>query len=356
MNSKIQEGYILLADISGFEAYVTHVEMDHAQGVLDDLLQRLMDRLISPFHLASLEGGAVLCYLPLGVLLRGETLLELLEVAYTDFLDHLKNVYRNTTCTCQACLSIPTLNLKFMIHYGQYIEQSAPSGTILIGPAVQLIRSRLLKDQVSQEQRAYALFTQAGLDQLGVHPAGTHMNQQTYPDYGEVKTARLDLQPRYQAALEARRVAIGAPEADLHHVCDINVSAPELWEWLNEPTQRNRWMKDRRWSAIFRPGGRTGIGARNHCMHGRGGVEETVLDWRPFDYFTVEAHSPSAKASLCQTYRLHPLEEGKTRLEVYTRIQQPGGLMKLIAKAQADHLFRADYERLRNLIEVAPPA
>jgi hypothetical protein len=31
-----------------------------------------------------------------------------------------------------------------------------------------------------------------------------------------------------------------------------------------------------------------GAGARNHCAHGKNMVTETILDWRPFEYYTVE--------------------------------------------------------------------
>ena len=37
---------------------------------------------------------------------------------------------------------------------------------------------------------------------------------------------------------------------------------------------------------------RRGIGAENHCMHGKAAVVEEVLDWRPFDYFTVSSLLP----------------------------------------------------------------
>ena len=39
--------------------------------------------------------------------------------------------------------------------------------------------------------------------------------------------------------------------------------------------------------------GRRGVGTTNHCMHGEGVTLEEILDWRPFDYFTVRTTLPN---------------------------------------------------------------
>jgi hypothetical protein len=36
-----------------------------------------------------------------------------------------------------------------------------------------------------------------------------------------------------------------------------------------------------------------GVGATNHCIHGKDTVIEEVLDWRPYDYFTVRSTVPT---------------------------------------------------------------
>ena len=43
------------------------------------------------------------------------------------------------------------------------------------------------------------------------------------------------------------------------------------------------------WEAGARIGGRTGARSRNHCA--TFGVIEHVLDWRPFDYYTIRMAS-----------------------------------------------------------------
>src|SRR5574341_53472 len=270
MGSQAQHGYILLADISGFDAYMTQAELDHASSVMADILSRLTERLVPPLHLSNLAGGALLVYMPEEELPRGETLLELIETTYASFRDTLRDIHRNTTCACKACLAIPTLDLKFLVHYGEYLIHHLAGSPELVGAAAQLIRDRVLKDQFNRngEHRAYALFTSNSLERLGIQPDLMVESSKTYPDYGEVRAARLDLQPRYQAMLAARQMFISAEDADVIHTVDIAASPSYLWDWLNDPIKRNVWMEGRIWKAGLRIDGRTGIGTRNHCAHG----------------------------------------------------------------------------------------
>jgi len=76
-------------------------------------------------------------------------------------------------------------------------------------------------------------------------------------------------------------------------------------------------------------GRRTGKGSPNHCAHGKEVVIETILDWRPFEYFTLDY--PMAT----QSQLLEPIPDG-TRLNIYFKLKMslPGWLRRLAA-----HLF-----------------
>jgi len=52
-------------------------------------------------------------------------------------------------------------------------------------------------------------------------------------------------------------------------------------------------------------------------------VLETVLDWRPFDYYTVEMHITPGQIMLLQTTRLEAKPDGKTELRVYYQLKNP---------------------------------
>jgi hypothetical protein len=104
----------------------------------------------------------------------------------------------------------------------------------------------------------------------------------------------------------------------------LPLSRPAVWEWLNDPQKRNQWYPSLlRWSARLRPGGRTGPGASNHCNHGVGNVIEKIIDWRPFDYYTVEMRAMPGNISLLMTIRLDALSEEKTQAHGYLSMQNP---------------------------------
>jgi hypothetical protein len=65
-------------------------------------------------------------------------------------------------CTCDACRSIGGLELKFVLHHGDYINQSIAGHQELLGPDV-TISHLLLKNHVADliGRSAYALVTES---------------------------------------------------------------------------------------------------------------------------------------------------------------------------------------------------
>ena len=97
---------------------------------------------------------------------------------------------------------------------------------------------------------------------------------------------------------------------------------------MNEPEKRKLYSLDPhklKFIPMLRPGGRTGAGATTHCVHGKAvAMRETVLDWKPFDYYTVEQDS-GPMGIIQVTFRLQPLETGrKTRPPLFPeRLHSP---------------------------------
>ena len=56
MESAIQRGYLVLADISGYTSFMAESELDHAQGILRNILTLLIDQLTPTLELAKLGG------------------------------------------------------------------------------------------------------------------------------------------------------------------------------------------------------------------------------------------------------------------------------------------------------------
>ena len=344
MAQQAQHGYLVLADISGYTSYLAGVELDHAQGILTDLLETIVGRLKSLLTIGKLEGDAVFAYVPDSQVGRGETLLELVETTYAEFRDRVEAVRRRTTCECRACKAIPTLDLKFITHHGQYMVQSIAGISELVGSDVNLVH-RLLKNHVTERTgwHAYALFTGPVLDHLVVpcDPRELRPITESYEHLGEVLTYSLDLRARYQALVAARRIVV--EDAASHLTLDADIAAPPavVWDFLNDPTRRHLWMPGTTWSPADRVNGRTGPGARNHCAHGKHETTvETVLDWKPFDYVTVK-QAPDDKMFILMTQRLTPSADGRaTRLHV-TMQGSMGKLPRFLAAPLLRYFMRS---------------
>lgn len=348
MEIETQSGYLVLADISGYTPYLAGVELLHARDVLSDLLELIVEHFKPLLTIAKFEGDAVFAYVPKTEVLRDETLLEILETTYLAFRDRREGIRRLTTCKCNACRAIPELDMKFVVHYGEYVLQDISGGSELLGPDVTLAH-RLLKNHVGESTgwRAYILFTDAGLKQMDLQLENLHEQIEEYEHLGEVRTHSMDLHARYSELIESRRLFITPDEADFVMSRKICVPPITVWEWLNDIDKRRKWETYEDVRAVFRPGGRTTPGARNHCAHGEKVVVEIILDWVPFEYYTTEY------PLVLQSRHLEPIPEG-TRLNINTKLKTR--LPPWLARPYARFLarvgkFEEQLSRLERLVE-----
>ena len=152
------EGYILIADITGYTVFLNESELDHAKGTLTDLLELLIDHTNPPLVISGLEGDAVFSYGLREGFVNSQTFLESIEDTYVDFRRAIELMILNNTCRCNACANVSSLDLKFFIHYGTFALQDVGDHQELMGSDVNLIH-RLLKNSVTAETgvRAYIL-------------------------------------------------------------------------------------------------------------------------------------------------------------------------------------------------------
>jgi hypothetical protein len=332
MNQDTQHGYLVLADISGYTSYLAGVELTHARDILTELLQLIVEHFKPFLSIVKLEGDAVFAHVPKTKIARDETLLELLESTYLSFRDRVEGIRRRTTCQCNACKAIPTLDLKYILHFGEYMLQNVSGITELVGSDVNLAH-RLLKNHVGEVTgwKAYALFTDTGLTQLNVKLENLHEQVESYEHLGEVKTYSLDLHTRYQELVESRQRIISPEGADFVITRTIHASPVTVWEWMNDIQKRLQWENLNEIQPLIRPGGRTGAGAQNHCAHGKNTFVETILDWHPFEEYTVDI------PMIITSRRLENHGE-KTQLKVYFKLKTP--LPPWLTRLMARFMFR----------------
>lgn len=315
----IERGPLLLADISGYTKYLTGVELDHSQDILADLLSTVVGHLQGSLQLAKLEGDAVFCF---GIeqgddTLDGAAVVTLVEGCFFAFQEKLRNIKNLTTCPCDACLRIPDLTLKFLVHHGEFVIHDVLGNKELVGPDV-ILAHRLLKNEVTERTglRGYALFSIAAIERFAIDAAAVGMaeHSESYEDVGDVPGYLLNLETRWQEEQERRVVRVEADDA-LIDVSGEFPSPPEVvWDWLTSPSKRKLWQPGVLRVDQDNPRGVPGVGTTNHCVHGDETVYEEVLDWKPFNYFTDRSRGSFGSALF--TYLLEPLDEGGTRVTV----------------------------------------
>lgn len=317
----VVEGYLLLADISGYTEFMTGTELEHSHAIVTELMKLIRSSLTPPMHFVKLEGDAVFCFAPREAFPSGELLVELAESCYYDFSNRLQNMVRSTTCPCDACSEIGSLDLKFVAHFGSFIVDRDGGGVDLAGPDVILVH-RLLKNSIIETggPESYGFFTEpcamCGTSQLQLP---THTER--YDSFGEVTGAVQDLARVAALRREADRVRITDDDADFVSSYIVDAPPAVCWQYYVDPGKRLRHTAAVETGVEFRPNGdgRIATGATSHCAHGDGvdGLRE-YLDWRPFEYFTcrltpVEADGiePGFVAAT-ETYEFNLLDDGRT--------------------------------------------
>jgi hypothetical protein len=344
-----QPACFLIADISGYTGYLAEVELDHAHDILADLVGAIVSALRPNFRLAKLEGDAAFVYKP-GAEIDGSMLLDTVERCYFGFRRRRRDVRQATTCECAACVRIPDLDLKFVIHHGLAIVQKVAGRQELVGRDVIVVHRRLKNDVVERDGiEAYALLTDSVTNAAGLDPEVLRMRRhtETYDRIGDVPGWVHDLDARWQEEEARARVFVESGEA----ILDVHVDAPVppqvAWEFLTRPGQRMSWQP---WvtSVDVRgaSGGRRGLGSANHCMHGKDAVIEEILDWRPYDYVTDRTivETPAGPLKFLHTIEFEPTSAGTT---IHMRFAPPAS-RKL--RELADHVGEAYGAALRSAL------
>lgn len=199
MERKTQTGYLVLADISGYTSYVAQTEIEHADMALSFLLETIIEKLSDLLTISKLEGDAVFAYMDESKLPEGQALLELIDKTYLAFREKALELFAGATCPCRACKALPTLDLKFMVHHGDFIIQQVAGIRDLLGTDVNLIH-RLAKNRVSESTgwRGYALFTHQGLERMQTGKESFVRQTESYEHLGEVETYVRDMHVRYK--------------------------------------------------------------------------------------------------------------------------------------------------------------
>ena len=190
----IRPKHVVLAivDISGYTHFIkTHrTSQIHAEEIIFDLLEAVVDRAEYPLTLNKLEGDALFLYADL---VAGEETAVACDVvrqvqAFFEAFHTRKDqlVQERADCSCQACQRVSDLRLKGFLHRGEAFFRKIRQFEELAGEDVILIH-RLLKNRIPASEYIAVTRTFAELigDYLSV--SRSELWQETYDDFGTVE-------------------------------------------------------------------------------------------------------------------------------------------------------------------------
>jgi hypothetical protein len=184
-----KQGFLVIADISGFTALLTATELEHGPAIIADVLEEVIRRISPPLEIQGIEGDAVFALGAHGTVVPPASLLDVLRAGFAGFQDRQQAIIdSDDSCPCNACAHVGRLRLKTIAHYGSFLLQTVAGRPQVAGSDVILVH-RLLKNRVPRKEDNYALFTRSALDYMDIDPAqlGLQPHTESYEHFGNVE-------------------------------------------------------------------------------------------------------------------------------------------------------------------------
>jgi len=147
----IQPTLLLIADIAGYTRFMKmhDTSLAHAQQIIADLLEAVIDAASPALKLAKLEGDAAFFYMPAPADDRpiDTPIGEHAAAIYRAFHARAADISANTLCPCEGCQQAGKLKIKLVGHAGGVAVQKVKRMTELAGVDV-IVVHRMLKNTV----------------------------------------------------------------------------------------------------------------------------------------------------------------------------------------------------------------
>ncbi|MEA2009005.1 MAG: DUF2652 domain-containing protein [Chloroflexota bacterium] len=187
---QIKEIILVIVDISGYTQFIraNKTSILHAEEIISELLEVVIEQSAYPLELNKLEGDAVLMYAETkgNAAAASQDVMRQVQTFFGLFHSKTKELAKDrSSCPCEACQRIRDLRLKVVLHSGDVIFKQIRQFEELAGEDVILIH-RLLKNGISADE--YILMTerfyklaQAGIDKQ------LESREEIYSNFGSIK-------------------------------------------------------------------------------------------------------------------------------------------------------------------------
>lgn len=188
---EIKNVAIVLGDISGYTRFVKMhgASVLHAEQIITELLEAVIDTAHPPLTLNKLEGDAAFLYASLEV--NDETLSKDIAQQVCRFFPAFNSKQQALIkaaeggCPCDACRQIDQLQFKAILHQGPAVFKQIRQFKELAGEAI-ILAHRLLKNTITANQ--YLLMTEEFfLLSEGIADQEPEIHTEGYKEIGQVK-------------------------------------------------------------------------------------------------------------------------------------------------------------------------
>lgn len=347
-------GFLVISDITGYTLFLSKSELEHAQEILQTLLELLIDHNRPPLIISRTAGDAVISYALAGASIQGQTFVELMEDTYVAFRRAIELLVMNNSCQCNACANISGLDLKFFVHHGEFGIQKLGGHDELVGSDVNLLH-RLLKNRVVEATgvRAYTLYTDAAINALGLEGfrASLLPHEESYEHLGGVALWVQDMHPVWHKKQKENLITIPRERVILEVSAEIGLPPHRVWDYLIRPEFQSVIIGSDRQEITHRHNGKVAEGSVYVCYHGKQIIRRTILQWRPFEEMITEDRTPMPTYLIPIRYSLTPTVSGTRITQTYGKGRGPLRLVGDLVVKSMGKQAQIDIEKFRNAVE-----
>lgn len=191
------KGFIVLVDISGYTNFISSHNIKssenkklslgqaHAEHIISDLLEKVIDELDGVLKVNKLQGDAALFYaIAEDNNNLSDKIINKLKTSFEVFNKRLDEIKFCEICSCGTCADVGNLKLKSFVHFGDFLIKKINQFKEIAGQDV-ILAHRLMKNSIGVSE--YILFTKPfteikSLDSLGL----VEDRMENYKDIGQV--------------------------------------------------------------------------------------------------------------------------------------------------------------------------
>jgi len=358
-NTAVQPALLFMPDISGFTEFVNSTEITHAQSIIQEVLEIIIESNQINLEVGEIEGDAIFFY-RIGEPPTMEQLLKQVQNMFTKFHRHLQMYDKQRICPCSACSSATQLKLKIVAHFGEVAGYSVKSHRKLFGRDV-IVLHRLLKNNLTKKE--YALLTDPLIEGAGTTeylPEWFHPEEaKEQYDVGEISFKVSDLtklkeqlpevQPEeFTTASKAKTVFT---EEGINHA-----PAQKVFGAIFDLTQRPKWMEGIQRVEMITKDLINRVGTEHRCIVSKRNNPVMVTEYASIGEGSAELIEMDKKGTAGCRFKVEAINDEETRLKIDMLVKKNPFVLTLFNLLMKKKTQRQINRSIENLKEFCKPS